>query len=314
MSERVARLRERFLKGSYEAYLGLWYTLTSRWPYGTNVYDRDWDVLLVLDACRVDALRAVADEYDFLTEMGTITSVGSHSMEWIANTFSADYSEEIRNTAYLTANTHAEMILKDGERPPRRGWEPTLTWPDWDIARAADFASVEFAWYGGFDDQLGNVPPRHLTDRLVDAARRDVADRYVVHYMQPHDPFIGRAVSVGRAPTPVERDPVGHLKTGRVSRQEVWEQYLDNLRLVLDDVTLLLDNLDAERVVITADHGEGLGEWGVNGHPEGVVHGAVRRVPWVETRATDRETHEPDLTDRGTATAEEHLRALGYVE
>jgi hypothetical protein len=30
------------------------------------VYDLEWDTLIILDTCRVDALRTVADEYDFL--------------------------------------------------------------------------------------------------------------------------------------------------------------------------------------------------------------------------------------------------------
>ena len=53
-----------------------------RLEYGENVYDRDWDVLVVLDACRPDALRDAAAEYAFLDAVETVRSVGDWSSEW----------------------------------------------------------------------------------------------------------------------------------------------------------------------------------------------------------------------------------------
>jgi len=50
-------------RGGYEFYRGSWRVVGSRLPLGTNIYDRSWDVVVVLDACRVDVLRAVADDY-----------------------------------------------------------------------------------------------------------------------------------------------------------------------------------------------------------------------------------------------------------
>jgi len=41
-------------------------------PVGTNIYERDWDALVVLDACRVDILREVADEYEFIDEVDSV--------------------------------------------------------------------------------------------------------------------------------------------------------------------------------------------------------------------------------------------------
>lgn len=94
----------------------------------------------------------------------------------------------------------------------------------------------------------------------------------------------------------------------------MWEAYLATLRYVLDDVALLLENVDAERVVITADHGEAFGEWGFYGHTVGCPHPVVRRVPWVETTATDEETHESAVTPEVDAAfdRDQHLRDLGY--
>jgi hypothetical protein len=48
-----------------------------RLPYGTNVYDREWDVLVVLDACRANLLRSVAPEVEVVDD--GMARTGSHS-------------------------------------------------------------------------------------------------------------------------------------------------------------------------------------------------------------------------------------------
>jgi hypothetical protein len=136
--------------------------------------------------------------------------------------------------------------------------------------------------------------------------------------MQPHHPFVG-----GGAPDEFEADPFGRedgttvvdaLRKGRISRDAFWEAYRENLRLVLDDVAVLLANHDAGRVVLTADHGDALGEWGIYDHPAGCLHPVVKNVPWTETTATDEGGYEPDLQpDERETEVEERLRGLGYL-
>ena len=94
----------------------------------------------------------------------------------------------------------------------------------------------------------------------------------------------------------------------------MYNVYKETLRWVLDDVKELLENIDAERVVITADHGEAFGEWKAYGRPEGFPHPVVRKVPRAETTTTDEQTREPDLEERSSALSdiEDHLRDLGY--
>lgn len=304
---------------AYDAYLGAWYTVTSRHPLGTNVLDRDWDVLVVLDACRVDALRAVAPEYDFLGPVERSVSVGSHSFEWLAKTFTTDRRGTVRNTAYLTANTHAQMLFVDGDTPPYERTVPGR--PDWDAVDAEEFGRLDMVWRAGHDDDLGNVPPRRVTDRLVDVARTEDHDRVIAHFMQPHVPYIAGAIAEDRDPTDLERAPLDAFARGEVDREAVWELYLDNLRLVLDEVELALENLDADTVAITADHGEAIGEWGDVDHREGSLHPVVKTVPWVETTAADEGTYEPDPAAEAAtaedaaddAAVERRLRDLGYV-
>lgn len=52
------------LRKAYSGYCEVGAGVSSRFPFGTNVYEKDWDVLVLLDTCRVDALAEVSGEYD----------------------------------------------------------------------------------------------------------------------------------------------------------------------------------------------------------------------------------------------------------
>jgi hypothetical protein len=270
---------------------------------GTNVYDREWDVLLLLDTCRPDVLGEVAGGYDYLpTDVPTHRSVGSTSWEWLEKTFRTDRREELSETAYVCANGFSKEF-GDAFR-----------------ARPEDFGLLDEVWRYGWDDRKGICPPATVTDRAVAVARETNFERLIVHYMQPHAPYRSLDV-VGRS---TEADDDGNrrsvwdlLQMGDLSPGDAWEAYRDNLRWVLDDgVTPLLRNVDADRVVISSDHGEAFGEWGFYGHYRHVPVDALRVVPWVETTAEDHRTLDPTVepksVDLTTETVDERLAALGY--
>jgi len=279
----------------YELYSGLWRYLGWHVPRGTNVYEREWDTLVILDACRVDLLREVADQYPFVGPVESFESVGSMSEEWMAKTFTDEYADEMRRTAYVTSNVFSEPVLAPEQ-----------------------FLELDEVWRYAWDDSLGIVPPRPVTDRATAVARDRQPDRLIVHYMQPHHPFIS-----GDTAEPFAADPFGRenettvvdaLRKGGLSRDAFWEAYRDNLHLVLEDVAVLLANHDAETVVITADHGDALGEWGIYDHPAGCLHPVVKNVPWAVTTATDEGDYEPHLEPgERNADVEGRLRDLGYL-
>jgi hypothetical protein len=304
-------------RGLYYAYLGVWFSLTSRYPIGTNVFDREWEVLVVLDACRVDALRALAPEYSFVTDIGSIRSIGTMSAEWLANTFTDDHADVIRKTAMVTANGYTEPVFHQGVSPPT-DWAVPFMSDAFSAVDADAFAVLDEVWKYARDDELRQVPPRVVTDHGIDLFREGAAERLVLHYLQPHTPYIANAIWEDRPTTSLEERPWTPLRNGQVRREEVWEMYLDNLRLVLDEVELLRENMATDAMVLTSDHGELFGEWGLNGHQGGVIHPRLRRVPWVRIDATDtngysptHELREPPV-DSAERELEGHLAALGY--
>lgn len=289
-----------------------------RLSIGTNVFSLDWDLLVLLDTCRVDALRAVADEYEFLEDVGTLTSVGASSPEWIARTFTEEYADEIENTAYLSANGNAETVLERDAPATDPGYLTHGLLDRFDYVHTDRLGRLEKLWTyepvgeeGPHGHVEGATPPRYVTDRAIDLLRTESFDRTILHYHQPHNPYAARAMAEGRELHDYEL----HF---RLDPARAWESYMDELRYVLDDVALLLENVDAERVVISSDHGEGFGECGVYGHPIGSLHPKIRTVPWAVTTATDEGTYVPETpppSSSGSASdqsVDETLEALGY--
>ena len=294
---------------------GAYFTLTSRYPLGTNVFEREWDLLVVLDACRVDAMRAVAPEFDFVDEVGSIWSVGSSSHEWLCKTFTAEYRDEIAETVYVSTNPNTPSTFRDGEQPPRSYAVP-FCWPDWDVVDEDAFALLRQIHNHDYEEYFTTIAPDLVTDHAIHAGRTHDAERMVVHYFQPHRPYIAEAYPEERPTEGPEGQPWEAIRTGTATVAEVRELYLDNLRLALRSVERLLENTDAETVAITADHGELFGELGAYGHPEGVPHPNLKKVPWVETTATDERTSDPDVDiarQESGAEFEEQLRDLGYL-
>lgn len=300
------------MHAAFTIYLGFWYTFTSRWPLGTHIYDEEWDLLIILDACRVDVLESVAHEYGFIEEVEHRWSVGSHSHEWLAQTFSDNFTNEIENTTFVTGNGHTHETFIERDYPPDE--TVPFCWPRWRTVGADTFNQLDMIWETAHREGLG-VPPRAITDRVVEVARESNPDRLIAHYMQPHIPYIARAVGEDRDPTEIEKYGWKLLESGDAEHDEVWELYEENLRFVLDELELLLENVDADDVVILADHGNAFGEHSIYGHPEGMLLPCIKRVPWVTTVAVDKETYTPtgEYEQEEVANINDHLADLGYL-
>ena len=317
MSELYRPLMTIVKKTVKSLYAGCAATVQSHLQFGTNIYSHDWDALLILDACRVDALREVQDEYRFLTTIESRWSKGSTSKEWLDNTFTESWRAQIESTAYITANTYSRHLDQEEASPlayPVVRNEPVAEsiferLIREDVLNSSDFCQFVKLYDKVIGESIAQLPPETVTDSAITVARETDCERYLVHYMQPHHPFI-----YADEQEPWQEAPFDYLTNGG-DVDKVWEGYLDNLRLVLDQVEVLLENLNAETIVITADHGELFGEWGLHSHAVGLPHPKLRRVPWVETSAIDTGQYEPDpVLDREASDEEleERLEALGY--
>lgn len=263
---------------------------------GEPIFEKEWDLLVILDACRLDLMKAVVDEYEYIDSVESVRSLDSMTLTWMQKNFTPEYSEEMAQTVYICGNPFSREVLDQ-----------------------TNFARLEEVWKYVWEDP-GTVPPRPITDRTIRAARETNTDRVIAHYMQPHCPFLSRpeltdGKQLDQFGNQSWRDIWQKLRDGDVSREVVWDGYEANLRLVLDELEVLLENIDAEQAVITSDHGNAVGEWGVYGHPPGMPMDCLREVPWIDTSATDFGTYEPELQfdSEMDMKRNKQLAALGYM-
>mgnify|MGYP000740101717 CR=1 FL=1 len=265
--------------------------------------DEEWDNLLILDGCRFDLFE---DHHDLPGELRKVQSPGSQSLEFMRTNF---VDRTHHDTVYVTAN-------------------PFVTHLDDGI-----FHRVVNLFDDAWDDDLETVPPGAVVEATRDARERYPNKRLLVHFMQPHYPFIGE---LGRQLESGALAPVEDLesKTGdsiwrrlsrgdaEVSEETVWDAYVENFDLVHEHVADLTESLDGKSVV-TADHGNLVGErlWPIPvrryGHPSGLRVPELIDVPWHELPVDERRTVEPDppesTADVSSETVEDRLGHLGYV-
>ena len=275
-------------RAMYEFYVGMWRNVGKRYNYGTPIWESDWDICLVLDACRWDLVPEV--DRDYLTD-DRAYSVASSSGEWIPKTL---HGRDNSDVAYVTANPYSKMLLDE-----------------------TDFFSLDEVWEYGFDDDVRTIPADVVTDQAIRAWEQG-PEKMVVHYMQPHHPFVPKPMDEGLPRQDFDSQPwdnVWHkLRKGEVDRDEVWEGYVANLDYVLDHVETLLENTSGE-VLITADHGNLLGEWGMYSHPDWVPLPSLKRVPWIKTQAQNTGDYEPEdhsIRSGESTDRSDQLEALGY--
>ena len=264
--------------------------------YGISPYDRDWDFLVVLDACRYDLFTRFAPKHDLYSTFESITPVyscASTSKEWLKKVYERASTGQLNNTYIISAN----------------GWVDLLDLPD--------FFHIDKVWRKSHTPGFGTVPPKDVTDSAILAYRDHPGKKFVVHYMQPHAPFLhcpGKYGSINKEKNQGKSQMVWRgLQAGQYDKEEIWEDYGENLLSVLDQVEMLLNNVDGD-VVITADHGNALGEFRLYGHPGYVPAPSIKKVPWVEVKANNIQNYNPNTKKADAKTSvEDHLKDLGYL-
>jgi hypothetical protein len=66
---------------------------------GVSVWDKDWDLLVILDTCRPSWLADVQDSYPYIQSVESVYSVASHSKEFIEKTFE-NHPKQLSDTIY----------------------------------------------------------------------------------------------------------------------------------------------------------------------------------------------------------------------
>jgi hypothetical protein len=237
-----------------------------------RVMAEDWDTLIVLDACRADAFRQVADT-DRFDSVERRVSLGSHSSEWTRRNFAG---ETFGDTVYVSANPHTSLEAGDA------------------------FHRIVELWETDFDEAAGVVLPGAVRDAAIEAYESSPDKRLIVHFMQPHGPFVGSDIG-----------------DDHTDETEYWQAYRENLAYVLPPVHEIIDAVPG-KTVVTADHGQayasGLTErLGIGGHKPRLRFPSLVHVPWAVIEGDRRTIRAGDTTTAQGATVDDRLRDLGYL-
>lgn len=295
------------------------YNMKRTFGDGFDVMSEDWDNLIILDALRWD----IFDSYNTIDGAARpVLSKGSTSAEFLRKNFEG---RDLSDTVYVTANPNAEMF------------------------DTGVFYTIRKTY--GSETAVTGYPPEIVSDIALDAHRNYPNKRLIVHFMQPHTPYLGDTADNLRERVRDKEDvgfdyiqgiqqfddhkdqparKVSHLreaaKLGYISHRELMEVYTENFKIVSNHVEDLLPKLDGKSV-ITSDHGELLGDPDNRlydfvspkkyGHSEGVFTPELRLVPWLVVESDDRRDIIPDdpvrIDDVDQDVVEENLEALGYL-
>ncbi len=299
--------RKRFLSRVVSTY----FTDVNR-PPSDPLTTLDWDNVVLLDACRFDLFREVFEDDPLPGTLDSRRSAEAGTPGYLAENFAGDTFHDV---VYVTANPYVDTELPEDT-----------------------FHAVDPVWKDGWDDELDTVRPEVVRDRALEAAETYPDKRLIVHFNQPHAPFVGetrlesrgmdaiRQTALGEdGPDPRNRrrTPFEMLGAGEVTYDEVWVAYRSNLEVAFPAVRTLLDELEG-LTAVTADHGNAMGEraWPfplrVYGHPLGILIPALTEVPWHTFQNGDRKettAEAPEARDRVVdEETNERLRMLGYAE
>ena len=262
-----------------------------------RIKNENWDCLIVLDACRYDTFEKVYRDYlDGELSKGISSCISTPG--WLEGHFrDGDY----RDVVYISGNPHINS-RKVGE--------------GFNVRKC--FHKVVDVWNFGWDNKLGTVHPREINKAFMKEFRLFPNKRYVLHYLQPHAPFLSLKESQTVGITILQyiwKTPFGEMLRSLFGTDRLWafvlklaqllgigklhpytaalravgeegfrKAYEDNLKIVLEHVRMLLERVEGEFVVVS-DHGELLGEEGRFGHiKERERLAPLITVPWFRVR------------------------------
>lgn len=275
-----------------------------------NLLEENWDFLIILDACRYDYFKDLYGNY-LDGNVKKATSPAIHTMDWLNKVFTDFYDDIV----YISANPYINSKIEVTDQYSLK------------FDGKKHFFKVVDVWKWGWDNKLGTVPPSEVNKAVVKVKDNHKNKRFIVHYIQPHEPYIsknyihyipenyaekrgkinriidgkkektsvGIRASIGKAiqkifgiegrwkisnllgiPPFSQNDSIGRKEGMKGLRNA----YKENLEIALKSVAELLEHVSGT-ILITADHGEYLGENRRYGHGLVPRHPPIVEVPWL---------------------------------
>lgn len=280
-----------------------------------NVMQEDWDYLIILDACRYDYFEKVYDDY-FDGELEKRDSGAGATPEWLTKTFTEDY--DYFDISYFSANPYinSKGISLNRIRDDNFKWKATDIFDHIvDLWESAWDENLGVAGPEKVCDKFRKSPKlnrciihimqphrpflhpdvEEITERGEQRESMIKGKLYSNDYNNKRKDLKDDIGSVldkifGQQRLLKIREFLGLPPLGQwdelrrtYSLKGIKKFYEYNIRVALKAIKKLLPDLDG-KVIITADHGEGLLDCNFFGH-ENFNHSPVLiTVPWFEVR------------------------------
>lgn len=133
-----------------------------------NVMSEKWDYMIILDACRYDYFEQAYREY-FKGQLSKKISIGSSTDEWRSKSFPGFYDDVV----YISANPQF-----------------SATSEVYGFCAGDHFHKVHQIWKSDWNYEKATVLPEVLTEAAVRIINNAGGKRAIVHYLQPHAPYL----------------------------------------------------------------------------------------------------------------------------
>jgi hypothetical protein len=270
---------------------------------GDNYLEKDWDNLIIFDACRADMFEeefdtSVFDDYE------VAKSTGSTSVEWMNECFGEG---EWNDIVYISANPWVSKVRTDAFHETIN-----LMVENHNLTEDAEPGDLSREHH---KDGLGTISAQELTEVAIKKFKEYPNKRFILHYFQPHSPCIGRRD--GSIRDDLDSDPCVNEDS---TLDDEWKAYKENLRYVYHHSQDFVEVAEG-KTVYTADHGELFGDllWPIPikgyKHPKGLHHPKLINVPWAtETTGERRKIKNGDVSEHkyDKEKIDDKLEDLGY--
>jgi len=237
-------------------------------PKHSDILKEDWDILIILDACRYDTFIKCIDPY-FANVTRPVNSEASDTINWLYK----HWSDKKRNDIlYISGNTF--IASKKSVYSSYHAYK--------------FFGKVVDTWMHGWDKESDTVMPVSVYFDFL--FNMNEYKRTIVHFLQPHAPYMFKVKKITPLglvkrilPKEIQTFIFKNIKKiisyktrqklyreadykHKYTDDEIKEAYEENLKYVLPYVYDIIRKSKNKKIIITSDHAEYLGENGRYGH------------------------------------------------
>jgi hypothetical protein len=189
------------------------------------------------------------------------------------------------------------------------------------------FHETHSVWKIRWDENKGTVTPKTMREEALKLIDRYPNKKLIIHFMQPHHPFIGSKDETGSKsawnptnPKDTGKTPWEMMEKGEICKERVWSAYKKNLEVVFEDVEKLIKEVRG-KTVVSSDHGNLIGEkvFGLikdYGHTPGALVKQNTHVPWDVIKNKERKEIKKGSTENKQGKDDDikgKLHDLGYM-